>query len=158
MENISSSKLTEQTKYITIVDYVEKDKMKQEFIVAVNNILNKGKVEGVGLERKDLLKDIFNDKRIQNIFYDGFKDNFSLFYNDDMLMKSQDFIYQLNLFINYSLIPYYETENLDFLVEKTKELCINSNLDLYSSVNYNNFDIEIIREFNSIIKEKELEL
>ena len=158
MENISSSKLTEQTKYITIVDYVEKDKMKQEFIVAVNNILNNGKVEGVDLERKDLLKDIFNDKRIQNIFYDGFKDNFSLFYNDDMLMKSQDFIYQLNLFINYSLIPYYETENLDFLVEKTKELCINSNLDLYSSVNYNNFDIEIIREFNSIIKEKELEL
>ena len=158
MENTSNSDLTEQSKYITIVDYVERDKIKRDFIKNVNNILNYGKVEGINLENIDLLKQVFNDDRIQDIFYDGFKNNFSLFYEDDMLMKSQDFAYQLNLFINNSLIPYYQTEDIDLIIEKTKDLCINNGLDLYSSVNYNKYDEELIKDFNATIEEKELEL
>ena len=158
MENTSNSDLVEQAKYVTIVDYVNRDKIKKQFIKSVNSILNDGKVEGINLENTDLLKNIFNDERIQDIFCDGFKDNFSEFYNDDMLMKSQDFTYQLNLFINNSLIPYYQSEDIDLLVEKTKDLCINNDLDLYGSVDYSEYDEELIKEYNATIEEKELEL
>ncbi len=158
MENTNNSDITEQSKYITIVDYVERNKIKRDFIKCVNNILSDGEVEKINLENTDLLKQIFNDNRIQDVFYDGFKDNFSEFYNDDMLMKSQDFAYQLNLFINNSLIPYYQCENVDFLVEKTKDLCMNNDLDLYGSVDYSKYDEELIKDFNATIEEKELEL
>ena len=158
MENTSNSDLVEQAKYVTIVDYVNKDKIKKQFIKNVNSILSDGKVEGINLENTDLLKKVFNDERIQDIFCDGFKDNFSEFYNDDMLMKSQDFTYQLNLFINNSLIPYYQSEDIDLLVEKTKDLCINNDLDLYGSVDYSEYDEELIKEYNATIEEKEIEL
>lgn len=158
MESTNNSDITEQSKYITIVDYVERDKIKRDFIKCVNNILNDGEVEKIGLENTDLLKQIFNDDRIQDVFCDGFRDNFSLFYEDDMLMKSQDFVYQLNLFINNSLIPYYQSEDIDLLVEKTKDLCINNDLDLYGSVDYSKYDEELIKDFNATIEEKELEL
>lgn len=158
MEEKNSSMLTEQAKHITIVDYLEKDKIKKGFIKNVNNILNDGEVENISLENVELLKNVFNDKRIQDTFYNGFKNNFSLFYNDDLLMKSQDFVYQLNLLINYSLIPYYENNDVYFLVNKIKNLYSNSDLDLYSAVSYDDHDKELIDEFNQIIKEKEFDI
>ena len=158
MEEKNSSMLTEQAKHITIVDYLEKDKIKKGFIKNVNNILNDGEVENISLENVELLKNVFNDKRIQDTFYNGFKNNFSLFYNDDLLMKSQDFVYQLNLLINYSLIPYYENNDVDFLVNEIKNLYSNSDLDLYSAVSYDDHDKELIDEFNQIIKEKEFDI
>ena len=158
MEEKNSSMLTEQAKHITIVDYLEKHKIKKGFIKNVNNILNDGEVENISLENVELLKNVFNDKRIQDTFYNGFKNNFSLFYNDDLLMKSQDFVYQLNLLINYSLIPYYENNDVYFLVNKIKNLYSNSDLDLYSAVSYDDHDKELIDEFNQIIKEKEFDI
>ena len=155
MEETNSSDLTEQAKHITIIDYLEKDKIKKQFINCVNNIINDGKVENIDLSNVDLLKKVFNDSKINDTFCKNFEKNFSLFYKDDMMMKSQDFVYNLNLLINDVLIPYYETDKPDFIIDKINELSSKEYLDLYSAVSYDNNDLEIIEDFKKIVEDKE---
>ena len=158
MEERNSSDLTEQAKCVTIVDYLQKDKIKKGFIKNVKSLLDDGNVEGIKLDNIETLKQVFNNQDLQNVFCNDFLKNFSLFYNDDLYMKSQDFTYQLDMFINKSLIPYYENSDINFIIDKVKDYSINSDLDLYSAVSYDDSDKELINEFNEIIKEKEIEI
>lgn len=121
---------------------------KEEFMDILNDILIEGKVENVPLSNIDILKDILEDNDLTNLFFLEFEKNYS--YDDDILVcKTQDFIYLLNLAVNEWLIPKHNLTSVEDIKLKLFDLVLDD-IDLYSAVNYNDFDKEIIEDFEEL--------
>lgn len=121
---------------------------KEEFMDILNDILIEGKVENVPLSNIDILKDILEDNDLTNLFFLEFEKNYS--YDDDILVcKTQDFIYRLNLAVNEWLIPKHNLTSVEDIKLKLFDLVLDD-IDLYSAVNYNDFDKEIIEDFEEL--------
>lgn len=129
--------------------------MKNIFKENLNSLLNDKSVENIPLKEVSILSYLINDDDLFDNIYNHFKKEFnSLFEIDDLYMKSEDFMYRLNLLVNDYIIPRYGNINNHDIKEKVKEL-VNRNIDLYSSVSYDDTDILIIEDFYDIDNGKE---
>ena len=126
--------------------------MNKEYRNNIDYILNEGKIENISLENLDILKNIINDDKLSEKIYNEFKTNFKESFEDEYLMKTQDLIYRLNLFVNKILIDKYNIKNLED-IKIIVDQALNDGLDLYSAVSYDNSDIEILDNFEYIIND-----
>ena len=117
---------------------------KNEFKTETLNIINEGKVERVDLSYCTYLADLINDDSLLDMFYNDFKQNYEMLYDNDnsnILCKIQDFIFRLNIFG----ILVAERENP---IEQARNLLTNYDFNLYDSVSYDvNETKEIISDF-----------
>ena len=129
---------------------------KEEFMDILNDILIEGKVENIPLSNIDILKDILKDNDLTNLFFLEFEKNYP--YDDDILVcKTQDFIYRLNLAVNEWLIPKHNLTNVEDIKSKLFDLVFDD-IDLYSAVNYNDFDKEIIQDFEELFPQEDISI
>ncbi len=129
---------------------------KEEFMDILNDILIEGKVENVPLSNIDILKDILKDNDLTNLFFLEFEKNYP--YDDDILVcKTQDFIYRLNLAVNEWLIPKHNLTSVEDIKSKLFDLVFDD-IDLYSAVNYNDFDKEIIEDFEELFPQEDISI
>ena len=130
--------------------------MEQEFISNIQNILDEKQIENIPLTRVDLLKDVLNDKELFEMFYSNFSkyfnENFSI---EDLLMKTEDFLYRLHYVIDKWLIPIHHKETKNEIIEFFKNL---KNIDLYSGVSYDDSDKEILEELEETFHGKEYKI
>lgn len=130
--------------------------MKKQFKRNIFHILNDEKVENIPLRNIDILKYLINDNKLFDKMYNQFLREFSQqFEIKDLYMKSEDFIYRLNLLVNDCIIPNYNMSK-----DKIRNMIhylVNSNIDLYSGVSYNDMDDrEILEEFYEMCSERKI--
>jgi hypothetical protein len=131
---------------------------KNDFMSNIKDILDIGKVEKIQLSNIDILKDIFKDDNLTNLFYLEFEKNYSIENDKDMLFsKTQDFIYRLNMAVNDWLIPMHNINTTEEIKSKLIDL-IFEDIDLYSAVDYNDSDKELIDEFESIFPSQDINI
>ena len=128
--------------------------MIKNYVSNINELLESGKVEGIKLNNIDLLKKLFNDSDINNKifkkFYEYFTNNFEY---DDLYMKCEDLVYNINLFVNEFLIKTKNINDYDEIKENI-DYVIDEDIDLYCSPNYNEFDKEVIEEYKEYYGEE----
>ena len=114
---------------------------KKSFKKELMQIIDSGVIEGIMISNPDKIKMLLNDNDVFDDFYYEFKMNFiSVFENDDLLMKMQDFLHRLDLFCNMMGDKY----NL----EQYRTILKQSDFDFFSAVDYSPYhDREIIEEF-----------
>jgi hypothetical protein len=131
---------------------------KNDFMSNIKDILDIGKVEKIQLSNIDILKDIFKDDNLTNLFYLEFEKNYSIENDKDMLFsKTQDFIYRLNMAVNDWLIPMHNINTTEEIKSKLIDLIL-EDIDLYSAVDYNDSDKELIDEFESIFPSQDINI
>ena len=122
--------------------------MKENFIKNIYYILEEDEVTKKQFKNKDLLKKVLRDKKTFNFLFKKFTYEFNnLFENDDLLMKTEDFIFRLNLLINEVLKPKGYTK-----IEDIRETIIENDFDLYSAIDCND-NMDVIEEFISELNE-----
>ena len=127
--------------------------MKKDYIKNINSILKNKSVENQKLENISLLKDILLDSKISNNIYKQFVSNFELINDYDLLYtKTQDLVYRLNYAIHW-LIEEHNIKNSNELKNIIEDL-VYKNIDLYSSVSYDESDEEMIEEFNYLYEKR----
>ena len=127
--------------------------IKQEFKESVMDFLDDGTVEGIKILNTDVLKTLIFESDIFDNIYNGFKHNFECgdFDLDDIYMKTGDMIYRLHLLVNDSLVNNFKFTDSKSILDIATCLIEADELDLYSAVNYNEDDLDIIRDQNEII-------
>ncbi len=122
--------------------------MKENFIKNIYYILEEDEVTKKQFKNKDLLKKVLRDKKTFNFLFKKFTYEFNnLFEKDDLLMKTEDFIFRLNLLINEVLKPKGYTK-----IEDIRETIIENDFDLYSAIDCND-NMDVIEEFISELNE-----
>lgn len=122
--------------------------MKENFIKNIYYILEEDEVTKKQFKNKDLLKKVLRDKKTFNFLFKKFTYEFNnLFEKDDLLMKTEDFIFRLNLLINEVLKPKCYTK-----IEDIRETIIENDFDLYSAIDCND-NMDVIEEFISELNE-----
>jgi len=130
----------------------------KDFKDNIEDILNVGIIESKPIKQLDMLKDIYKDDNLTHLFFLEFEKNYPYEDGLDMLFcKTQDFVYRLDMAINDWLIP---THNLDTLsdIKSTLIDLIFEDIDLYSAVNYDESDKELIDEFESIFPSQDIKM
>lgn len=115
---------------------------KKTFKKELMQIIDNGVIEGIKISNPDKIKMLLNDNDVFDDFYYEFKMNFinSVFDNDDLLMKMQDFLHRLDLLCNIMGDKYG--------IEQYKIILKQSDFDLFSAVDYSLADDrEIVEEF-----------
>ncbi len=131
---------------------------RKDFIRNVKDIINSGKVEGISLSNVDILKSITEDKKLMSLFYEKFNNDYPVEYGSDMLFcKTQDFVYRLNIAINDWLIPEYNITDITDIKNTLSNLA-NEDIDLYSSVSYDDSDNFYEEEFGFLMDGKDIKL
>ena len=132
--------------------------MDKEYIDIINSILNSKSIEGIKLQKTDLLKRILLDGKSSEKIYKDFLFNFSLIGDHSMLYtKIQDLVYTLNFAINEWLVPLHHIKDSS-QIEKTIDELVEKDIDLYSSVSYNDFDKELLEEFENVLNESDIKI
>ncbi len=128
--------------------------MREQFINNINNILDSKQIEGINLERVDLLKSVFQNQELFNKLYVNFKNYFTSNFNEDELfLKTEDFVYRLHYAINNWLIPIHNLNDSEVI--KTLNNLVDNGIDLYESVSYDDYDKVMLDEFEEIYYGKE---
>lgn len=128
--------------------------MREQFINNINNILDSKQIEGINLERVDLLKSVFQNQELFNKLYVNFKNYFTSNFNEDELfLKTEDFVYRLHYAINNWLIPIHNLKDSEVI--KTLNNLVDNGIDLYESVSYDDYDKVMLDEFEEIYYGKE---
>lgn len=118
--------------------------MKKDFIENIYYIIDEDIVFKNYFNNKDLLKKILKDKETFNYMYEKFTYEFNNFFEkDDLFMKTEDFVFRLDLLINKILIPNGYTK-----IEDIRKVITENNFDLYSTINYE-FNEEVLEDFMS---------
>lgn len=125
---------------------------KEKFMLEVKEILDVGIIENIKLKKVKIINKVLLDSIIIEIAYNNFEHNYdTCFDNDEMYYtKIKDFIYRLDLLINviFNQKNNIKDTNLIYIIKE----CIRKNdIDLFSSVSYNNEDNEIIEDMNKEI-------
>lgn len=128
--------------------------MKEKFINIINNILESKQIEGIKLERIDLLESVLNNQELFEKMYKHFNDYFTrTFEEDDLYTKTEDFVYRLHYAINNWLIPVHHLSDSE-VVNILPDL-IDDSIDLYGSVSYDDYDKMMLEDFEDIYQRKE---
>lgn len=128
--------------------------MKEQFIDNINDILDNKQIEGISLERVDLLKSVLQDQKLFNKLYRNFNNYFIDNFNEDELyLKTEDFVYRLHYAINHWLIPIHHINDSDVI--KTLHNLVDNGINLYESVSYDEYDKTMLDEFEEIYHGKE---
>lgn len=115
-------------------------------------------MESIPLKNIEILNYILNDEELLNQMYKHFEDNFNLeFEEDDLYMKTEDFVYRLNMLVNDFVIPKYDFHDKEDIKNKVQEL-VDSNIDLYSGVSYDESDRIVLDEFCELCNEMEINI
>ena len=131
---------------------------KEQFKENISSILEDKNVESIPLKNIEILNHILNDKELLNQMYKHFEDNFNLEFEDDNLyMKTEDFVYRLNMLVNDCVIPKYDFHDKEDIKNKVQEL-VDSNIDLYSGVSYDKSDRIVLDEFCELCNEMEINI
>ena len=132
--------------------------MKEQFKENISSILEDKNVESIPLKNIEILNYIFYDKELLNQMYKHFEDNFNLeFEDDDLYMKTEDFVYRLNMLVNDCIIPKYDFQDKEDIKNKVQEL-VDNNIDLYSGVSYDKSDRIVLDEFCELCNEMEINI
>ena len=118
---------------------------RKNFNDCINDVLSSGNIEGIEIKNIDLIKNIVLEENLNNILFNGFKENYELEYDNDLsnfVMKVQDLLYRVNLLVNNILIDEYniaEENNTSNLINSLAEA---DAINLYGAVSYDDSDIE----------------
>ena len=132
--------------------------MKEQFLNNINSIFEYKNVEGIPLQRLDILKDIIRDKDLFDMMYSKFSRYFDDYFDeDDLSMKTEDFIYRLNYLINNWMIPIHHINNIED-IKSTLNGLIKKDVDLYGAVSFDDSDKEMLDEFEELFYSKDLSI
>ena len=118
---------------------------RKNFNDCINDVLSSGNIEGIEIKNIDLIKNIVLEENLNNILFNGFKENYELEYDNDLsnfVMKVQDLLYRVNLLVNNILIDEYniaEENNISNLINSLAEA---DAINLYGAVSYDDSDME----------------
>jgi hypothetical protein len=130
--------------------------MKKYFDENIIDILNEKQIENIPLKNIDTLKYIFSDKEIKKSLYKGFKTYYNIMYGNDMdwcLMKVQDMLYRIHLLVNCSLYDNFGITDKNVIKDVVLKFARDGDILLYESVEYNDYDLEIVNDFNLEIRD-----
>ena len=120
----------------------------EQFNNNINDILNSGTIENVPIPNVDLIKSIILENNLNYLLFDKFKKNYKSTYGDDLeffYIKIQDLLYRLHLLINHILINKLDDNKEDYIYNAIYLYVINDSLTLYDAANYDDTDIEDIK-------------
>lgn len=130
--------------------------MKNIFKANLISLLHDKNVESIPLKNINVLSFLINEDDIFDKMYNLFQKEFiSSFKIDDLYMKSEDFIYRLNLLVNEYIIPNYGYVD-NYQIKYKLEKLIDAGVDLYSAVSYDDTDIIVLEEFYEFDSRKDL--
>lgn len=112
----------------------------------VKSILEKEMVENYKLINIDLEEEIIFDKNNNIKIFNDFINYYKNIYGNDLsnlFMKTQDFIYQLNLIINVLINIGYSDKRI---VNETYNLLKENNIDIFESCDYSEYDLKRISD------------
>ena len=110
----------------------------------INSILEDGTIENISIPNVHELKSIVLENNLNKILFDGFKSNYKDMYGDDpdyLVMKIQDLLYRLDLFINHILKEKMDIKNEEDIYDAVFNYVLN-NSTLYDAVSYDDSDLE----------------
>lgn len=119
----------------------------KEFNKEINCILKNKQIENQNINNVDIIKNIVNNKKINNELYKKFMKEYEIEFGNDQSffnMKIQDMLYRINLFINYNMIEKYNINDMNTISQVFNNLMDERNIDLFSAVSYDNTDFEIV--------------
>ncbi len=129
--------------------------MKEQFLNNINSIFEYKNIEGIPLQRIDILKDIISDENLFDIIYSRFSKYFDDYFDeDDLSVKTEDLMYRLNYLINNWMIPIHHIDNIED-IKSTLNSLIEKDIDLYGAVSFNDSDIELLDEFEELFYTKD---
>lgn len=129
---------------------------KNDFKDNIKKILSIGIIESKPLTQIDILKELFRDDNLTDLFFMNFTKNYPIEYGlDELFMKTQDFVYRLHYAISEWLLSIHGITDIDDIKLVLNDL-INNNIDFYSAVSYDEFDKEIIEEYETIFPSKDI--
>lgn len=114
----------------------------------VKNILKSEVVENYKLINIDLEEKIIFNKKNNKMIFNDFIKYYKNIYDDDMsnlFMKTQDFVYQLNLIIN-TLISNGLSDKL--IVNDTYNFIKDNGIDIFGACNYDDEDLKNLLDDN----------
>lgn len=132
----------------------------KQFNDNINDILDSGNIENISIPNVDLIKRIILNVNLNKIIFKKFKDNYKSTYGDDLenfYMKVQDLLYRLHLLINYILISSLDVTKEEDIFDAIYSYIVNDSLSLYDAVNYDDTDLEEIKN-DLLIESEELNI
>lgn len=130
----------------------------EEFNNNINDILDEGKIENIPIPNVDMIKSIILESNLNKILFDKFKRNYKSSHGNDLeyfYMKVQDLLYRLHLLINHILINKLDIDKEEYVYDAIYSYVINDSLTLYDAVNYDDTDLEELKD-ELIIESEEL--
>lgn len=121
----------------------------KQFNNNINDILDNGNIENIPIPNVDLIKSIVLDTNLNKILFKKFKNNYKSIYGDDLenfYMKVQDLLYRLHLLINHILINNLDVNKEEVIYDAIYSYVINDSISLYDAVNYDDTDLEELKE------------
>lgn len=121
----------------------------KQFNNNINDILDNGNIESIPIPNADLIKSIVLDSKLNKILFKKFKNNYKSIYGDDLenfYMKVQDLLYRLHLLINYILINNLDVNKEEVIYDAIYSYVINDSISLYDAVNYDDTDLEELKQ------------
>lgn len=132
----------------------------KQFNDNINDILDSGNIENISIPNVDLIKRIILNVNLNKILFKKFKDNYKSTYGDDLenfYMKVQDLLYRLHLLINYILISSLDVTKEEDIFDAIYSYIVNDSLSLYDAVNYDDTDLEELKN-DLLIESEELNI
>lgn len=132
----------------------------KQFNDNINDILDSGNIENISIPNVDLIKRIILNVNLNKILFKKFKDNYKSTYGDDLenfYMKVQDLLYRLHLLINHILISSLDVTKEEDIFDAIYSYIVNDSLSLYDAVNYDDTDLEEIKN-DLLIESEELNI
>jgi len=129
---------------------------KSDFNNNINQILDSKKIENINLKNVNILKNILSNKIINKQLYKGFKENYEKTYGDDLeclYMKTEDLVYRVNLLVNNCIIDKYGISDENFIKAVVLLFTEDKNISFYDAVSFDDYDYEIVSEFDFELKE-----
>ena len=130
----------------------------EQFNNNINDILDEGKIENIPIPNVEMIKSIILESNLNKILFDRFKRNYKSTYGNDLkyfYMKVQDLLYRLHLLINHILINKLDIDKEEYVYDAIYSYVINDSLTLYDAVNYDDTDLEELKD-ELIIESEEL--
>lgn len=121
----------------------------KQFNNNINDILDNGNIENIPIPNVDLIKSIVLDSNLNKILFKKFKNNYRSIYGDDLenfYMKVQDLLYRLHLLINHILINNLDVNKEEVIYDAIYSYVINDSISLYDAVNYDDTDLEELKQ------------
>lgn len=121
----------------------------KQFNNNINDILDNGNIENIPIPNVDLIKSIVLDSNLNKILFKKFKNNYKSIYGDDLenfYMKVQDLLYRLHLLVNHILINNLDVNKEEVIYDAIYSYVINDSISLYDAVNYDDTDLEELKQ------------